>query len=168
MQASQKTYRLYSCGRCVEQVRICGKCDRGNRYCAGKCAEIRRRESLRRAAERYQLSHRGACLHAARQSAWRSRQAQKVTHQGSLACAVPVIVVAIPIQATTEGLHVDIASIQPPPQPSRTLRAAIRVAPTRAHGRWHVHRMASAVPSCSFCWRALPAFARLGPLRGGA
>ena len=49
MRASEKTYRLYSCGRCAEQVRICRDCDRGNRYCAGECAQIRRRESLRRA-----------------------------------------------------------------------------------------------------------------------
>ena len=146
MQASEKTYRFYSCGRCVEQVRICRDCDRGNRYCAGECAKIRRRESLRRAGERYQLSYHGACRHAARQSVWRGRQAQKVTHQGSLGSATPVIVAAIPIQTTTEGPHADIASIQPPPQP---------------------YRMAPAAPSCSFCRRALPAFARFGALRGG-
>ena len=137
MGASEKTYRLYSCGRCVVQVRICGKCDRGNRYCAGECAKIRRRESLLRAGERYQLSHRGACLHAARQSAWRERQVQKVTHQGSLPSAVPVIVVTSSAQSTIPGTHGDSASIQPPP-----------------------HR-------CSFCWRALPSFARLGRLRSG-
>ena len=146
MGARQKTYRLYGCWRCAAQVRICCNCDRGNRYCAGECAKIRRRESLRRAAERYQLSYRGACLHAARQSAWRSRQAQKVTHQGSLVSVDTVIVAVIPIQAMTEGLRVDIASIQPRPQP---------------------HRMVLSAQSCSFCWRALPAFARLGRLRGG-
>ena len=91
MGARQKPYRLYSCGRCARQVRICCECDRGNRYCAGACAKIRRRESLLRAGERYQLSYRGACGHAARQSAWRSRQAQKVTHQGSLSSADAVI-----------------------------------------------------------------------------
>ena len=146
MQASEKTYRLYSCGRCVEQVRICRDCDHGNRYCAGGCAKILRRESLRRAGERYQLSYRGACRHAARQSVWRGRQAQKVTHQGSLFSPVPVIVAAIATPTATEGPHADIASIQPPPQP---------------------YRMASCAPSCSFCRRALPAFARFGALRGG-
>ena len=146
MQASEKTYRLYSCGRCVEQVRICRDCDRGQRYCAGGCAKIRRRESLRRAGKRYQLSYRGACGHAARQSAWRGRQAQKVTHQGSLASVAPVIVAAILIQTTTEEPHADIASIQPPPQP---------------------YRMAPGARNCSFCRRALPAFARVGALRGG-
>ena len=165
MQASEKTYRLYSCGRCVEQVRICCDCDRGNRYCAGECAKIRRRESLRRAGERYQLSYRGACRHAARQSAWRERQAQKVTHQGSLPTADTLIVAAISTQTATQGTHVDIASIQPPPHSMP--RAAFSAAHRRAHGRWHAHRMAPCAHSCSFCWRVLPAFVRLGPLRGG-
>lgn len=136
MGARQKAYRLYSCGRCAEQVRICCDCDRGNRYCAGACAQIRRRESLLRAGERYQLSYHGACGHAVRQRAWRARQAQKVTHQGSLPSAVPVIVVTTSTQ-TIQGIHVDIASIQP------------------------------SARRCSFCWRALPPFARLGALRGG-
>jgi hypothetical protein len=167
MGASEKTYRMYGCGRCAEQVRICSDCDHGNVYCAGECAQIRRRESLCRAGERYQLSYRGACLHAARQSAWRSRQAQIVTHQGSLPSADTLIVAAISTQTTTEGTHVDIASIQPPPQPHSMPRVALSAAHTRAHIRWHAHRMAPSAQSCSFCWRALPAFARLGPLRGG-
>lgn len=167
MGESEKTYRLYSCGRCAEQVRICCECDHGNRYCAGECARIRRRESLRRAGGRYQLSYRGACLHAARQSAWRSRQAQKVTHQGSLPSADTVIVAAISTQTTTQETDVDIASIQPPPQPHGMARAALSAAHTRAHVRWHAHRMALSAHRCSFCWRALPPFARLGRLRGG-
>ena len=101
MGASEKTYRMYGCGRCAEQVRICSDCDHGNVYCAGECAQIRRRESLCRAGERYQLSYRGACLHAARQSAWRQRQAQIVTHQGSLPSTDTLIVAAISTQTTT-------------------------------------------------------------------
>ena len=167
MGAGEKTYRLYSCGRCVEQVRICCNCDRGNLYCAGECAKIRRRESLRRAGERYQLSYRGACLHAARQSAWRQRRAQKVTHQGSFPSADTVIVAAISTQTTTQGTHVDMASIQPPPQPPGMPHAGLSAAHTYAHRRWHRHHMVPSAHSCSFCWRALPAFARLGRLRGG-
>ena len=72
MRASEQSYRLYSCGRCAQQVRICCECDRGNLYCAGECALIRRSESLRRAGARYQLSYRGACCHAARQRRWRA------------------------------------------------------------------------------------------------
>ena len=88
MRASEESYRLYSCRRCAQQVRICRRCDRGHQYCAGECARIRRGESLRRAAQRYQQSYRGACRHAARQRAWRVRHAQKVTHQGSLSTVV--------------------------------------------------------------------------------
>jgi hypothetical protein len=167
MGASEKTYRLYSCGRCAEQVRICCKCDRGNLYCAGKCAQIRRHESSRRAGERYQLSHRGACLHAARQRAWRKRQWQKVTHQGSLPSGEMPTVAVIATQATTEGTHADISPIQPPVPLHSLLRAGLSAAQTRAHARWHAHRMVPSAHSCSFCWRALPAFARSGPLRGG-
>ena len=148
MKASQKSYRLYNCERCAQQVRICRNCDRGNRYCAGECARLRRRESLLRAARRYQRSYRGACAHAARQSAWRERQGQEVTHQGSIATAVSVTVTNNSTQ-TTRGSHAQIASLQ-----------------------WQAHNAARhaqriAVSSCSFCGRTLPAFARLGTLRTG-
>ena len=146
MRASQKSYRLYSCLRCAVQVRICSDCDHGNQYCAGECAQICRRQSLRRAGARYQLSHRGARRHAARQSAWRARRLQKVTHQGSVPGVDAPIVVAIP--TTTEDRHVELAAL-PPPVPA------------------HRPRTVPAVYTCSFCWRSLPPFARLGPLRGG-
>lgn len=167
MGASEKTYRLYGCRRCAEQVRICRECDRGNLYCAGECAQIRRLESVRRAGKCYQLSYRGACLHAARQGAWRERQAQKVTHQGSLPGAETPIVAVIPTQTTTAGTHAEISPIQPPPQPHSMLRAALSASRTCAPARWQAPRMAPGVDGCSFCWRALPAFARWGPLRGG-
>jgi hypothetical protein len=32
MAASEQSYRLYNCGRCAQQVRICRDCDRGNQY----------------------------------------------------------------------------------------------------------------------------------------
>jgi hypothetical protein len=167
MGASEKTYRLYSCGRCAERVRICCKCDRGNLYCAGECAQLRRQESLRRAAQRYQLSHRGACLHAARQRAWRKRQWQRVTHQGSLCSDETPTVAVVASQTTTQGTYAEISPIQPPPQLHSLLRAGLSAAHTRAHVRWHAHGVAPCAHSCSFCWRALPGFARLGPLRGG-
>jgi len=78
----EPSYRLYNCRRCAVQVRICSCCDHGNIYCAGECAQIRRRESRRRASARYQLTRRGAHHHAARQRRWRMRRRQKVTHQG--------------------------------------------------------------------------------------
>jgi len=103
MGANEKGYRLYSCRRCAKQVRICGGCDRGNRYCAEGCAQIRRRESRCRASERYQQSYRGALKHAARQRAWRWREQQKVTHQGSLAGAAALIGIPLLLLAPCLG-----------------------------------------------------------------
>jgi len=95
----EASHRLYNCARCAQQVQICRRCDRGNLYCAGGCARLRRRESLRRAGRHYQRSFRGARHHAARQRAWRARQADKVTHQGSPALAVPATVSAPAIES---------------------------------------------------------------------
>ena len=145
MRASQQSYRLYSCARCAVQVRICSDCDRGNQYCAGDCAQIRRRESLCRAGLRYQLGFRGALLHAARQSAWRARRLQKVTHQGS----VPGIDAAIVLTSSTMTEEPDAELVAPPLSSP------------------HRPRAMAAVSYCSFCWRPLPAFARSGPLRSG-
>jgi hypothetical protein len=149
MRASEESYRLYSCRRCAQQVRICRNCDHGHQYCAGECARIRRRESLRRAGARYQRSYHGACYHAARQRTWRARQMQKVTHQGSPEVVGVVIVAAT--STTTPGNHADHATVTLSP-PVTVDSAALRIhAPAR----------------CCFCGRRLSRFARLGPLRGG-
>ena len=149
MAASEQTYRLYNCARCAEQVRICRGCDRGNRYCAGVCAGLRRRESLLRAGKRYQCSYRGACAHAARQRAWRERQTQEVTHHGCIPTAVSVTVANSSTQTTTQGSH---AHDEPLPQPPAAL---LELAALQGRAR------------CSVCGRVLSAFARIGPLRGG-
>lgn len=147
MRASEESYRLYSCRRCAQQMRICRNCDRGHQYCAGECARLRRRESLRRAGVRYQLSYHGACRHAARQRMWRVRQMQKVTHQGSQVVLAAVIVA--PTSTTTPENHADRVAITALPSVRRTaFRAQV---PTR----------------CCFCGRRLSRLARLGPLRGG-
>jgi hypothetical protein len=148
MRASEESYRLYSCRRCAQQVRICRNCDRGHQYCAGECARIRRRESLRRAGAHYQGGYHGACRHAARQRQWRARQTQKVTHQGSPEAAGAAIVAAT--STTTPGNHADYAAVS---SPSTIVQctAAFRVQRAR----------------CYFCGRRLSRFARLGPLRGG-
>jgi hypothetical protein len=145
MGASEDSYRLYNCARCAKQVRICRKCDRGNRYCASECAEIRRRESLRRAASRYQQSYRGACKHAARQRAWRARHGKKVTHHGSLGGAAQAIVVAHSI--ITEERHAD---------------AGLPEARARAHDP---RGLQPSEPRCAFCGCVLSSFARLSWLR---
>ena len=160
MRTGEETYRVYNCRRCAQQVCICRHCDRGNQYCAGDCASLRRCESRRRAGQRYQHGYRGASRHAARQRAWRERRAQKVTHQGSPATDVALIVA--PTSITSEGNHADIASVVPPPH-GRTHRAgALRL---QVHGP--VQRRVPAAARCCFCGCVLPRFARFGPLRGG-
>lgn len=146
MRVPEASHRLYNCARCAQQVQICRRCDRGNLYCAGGCARLRRRESLRRAGRRYQMGFRGACHHAARQRAWRARQADKVTHQGSPALAVPATVSAPAIESPGEPRHDDIVPVQ-----ARALAFAA----------------SQAAPRCSFCRRVLSVFARLGFVRGG-
>ena len=80
---SMKTARLYHCSRCQTQVFICSSCDRGNRYCANGCRQKARRESLKIANQKYERTRKGKFNNAARQAAFRSRQKQKVTDQGS-------------------------------------------------------------------------------------
>jgi len=142
MEASEESYRLYSCCRCGQQVRICRQCDRGQQYCAGPCAQIRRRESLLRAGARYQTSYCGAWRHAARQRAWRARRVQKVTHHGSLVTVGSLIV--RPSSSTTW----------------QTYAQSVCATALRQSDR--------AVPRCCFCGRRLGRFVRLGPLRAGA
>jgi hypothetical protein len=133
----EPSYRLYNCRRCGVQVRVCGGCDHGNIYCAGPCAQIRRRESLRRAAVRYQRSRRGAGYHAARQQVWRTRRRQKVTHQGCASAALCRSVSATPIMAVdrTDAQCAETANSMP-------------------------HRAAS-LARCAFCRAPLPAWTRL-------
>lgn len=73
--------RLFLCALCRAQVVICSRCDRGHIYCAG-CAGRARGEAQRAASRRYQGSHRGRLLHAARARRYRARQ-KNVTHHGS-------------------------------------------------------------------------------------
>ena len=81
----ENSARLYHCAHCRRQVIVCRHCDRGQIYCASRCAQIRRRESLRAAAKRYRQTHRGKLNSALRQQRYRQRlrQPQKVTHHRS-------------------------------------------------------------------------------------
>lgn len=157
MEASEKSYRLYSCRRCARQVRICGGCDRGNHYCAQGCARICRRQTQQRASRRYQQSYRGALKHAARQHAWRCRQRQKVTHQGSLAGTAALIVVSSSTRALTREPHEEIAGIRP----------LLSIRMRRAHAPGPIHHTNHPVSRCCFCGGVLAPLARLGPLRSG-
>ena len=133
------TYRLYHCRRCGMQVCICAQCDCGNLYCPGQCAELARRESVRRAGARYQRTLRGARKHAERQRRYRERHRREVTHHGlSLLrrrCSVSRHLVSVSESS-------DVVS-------KEHLRPAVSLLQTR----------------CAFCGRPLPAFTRLHPWR---
>ena len=132
----EPTYRLYNCRRCGLQVRICSRCDHGNIYCAGECARIRRRESMRRAGARYQRGRRGAHRHAARQRNWRTYRRQEVTHQGCPSGALYGSVSANPVT---------------------------KLEPTDAERRSDTHthlRTRDAVGLCSICCAPLPQWTR--------
>ena len=139
----EPAYRLYNCLRCEEQVRICERCDHGNVYCAGECASIRRRESLRRAQTRYQRSRRGARRHAARQRRWRERQRQTpkiVTHQGSPATVTQCIVAVSPF---IQSQPIDASPGEPEQVP----------------------KVRSPLERCAFCGAALPDWTHQRPWR---
>lgn len=57
------------------------RCDRGQIYCNGTCAQEARRERQREARRRYQATPRGRAMHAARNRRYRARR-RGVTDQG--------------------------------------------------------------------------------------
>ena len=139
----EPAYRLYNCERCGVQVWICQRCDHGNVYCAGECAQIRRRESLKRAQRRYQRSRRGARRHAARQRRWRERQRQKhykVTHHGSPLAVTQCIVAVSPVMQSQPA---DATPCEPAPRP----------------------KSRPPLDACAFCGATLPEWSRQRPWR---
>jgi hypothetical protein len=96
---------LFICARCRQQVLLCSRCDRGQRYCSRACSRAARLDARREAARRYQRSRAGRMAHAARSRRWRQRLREReqasreaaavdggitnfVTHQGWPAPAV--------------------------------------------------------------------------------
>ena len=75
--------RVFQCDRCHELVRICRRCDHGNRFCP-PCASLGRAEKQRAAGKRYQKTEKGRLNHKVRQENYRDRLPKKVTHQGDL------------------------------------------------------------------------------------
>ena len=149
MQEREESYRLYSCRGCSVSVSICGRCDRGNIFCAGECAAVSRRESRRRAGARYERTRRGARRHAARQQTWRERQLDKVTHQG---CAPTGPVFTMSVTVDMAAIELDDA----PSLPDKPLAVVPKAErnPQRVPGR------------CDFCRAPLPLFTRLRTRRG--
>ena len=97
--------RMATCARdcCRQLFAVCGRCDRGRRYCSSECASTARREQLHRAGQQYQQGARGRSTHAMRQARYRARKAD-VTHQsGSEAARVsgrpPRLVSVVPAPA---------------------------------------------------------------------
>ena len=129
------TYRLYHCRRCGMQVCICAQCDCGNLYCPGQCAELARRESVRRAGARYQRTLRGAGRHAERQRRYRERKKFEVTHHTFSLARSRCSVLRYPVIASES---IDVASKELPRPPMPFLQT-----------------------HCAFCGRPLPVFARL-------
>ena len=86
--------RLFLCARCREQVVLCRRCDRGQRYCGQECSDATRQDRQRAAGQRYQRSSAGRAKHAERSRRWRLSQTEQqsepsidssatVTHHGS-------------------------------------------------------------------------------------
>jgi hypothetical protein len=95
--------RLFLCARCRAQVVICSRCDRGHIYCAGDCARQARGEAQRAAGRRYQGSHRGRLLHAARARRYRARQ-NNVTHHGSPSAPANDLLSAASVTAASDAV----------------------------------------------------------------
>jgi hypothetical protein len=131
----EPTYRLYHCRRCALQVQICARCDHGNIYCAGACAQQARGECLRRAGARYQRTLQGSRRHAERQRRYRRRR-EEVTHQRFCSVAATCNVAA---QSPAECEPIDVE-----PEEERADSTGV-----------------ACHPRCAFCGTRLPAFARL-------
>ena len=75
--------RSFLCACCRRQVLVCRRCDRGQIYCMGTCAQQARHDKQREARRRYQTTPRGRAMHAERNRRYRVR-AGRVTDQGPL------------------------------------------------------------------------------------
>jgi hypothetical protein len=73
-ECSDAICRLFLCSRCRVQVLVCRRCDRGQIYCFGGCAQEARRERRREARRRYQATDRGRAMHADRNRRYRARR----------------------------------------------------------------------------------------------
>ena len=73
--------RIFLCAGCRCQVLVCRRCDRGQIYCMGTCAQQARRDRQREARRRYQATPRGRAMHAERSRRYRARVG-RVTDQG--------------------------------------------------------------------------------------
>ena len=135
-----RTGRLGRAGRRMGTfVVICTRCDRGQRYCSDRCAQVRRRQSVREAGRRYQQTPLGARNNAVRQKRWRVKSATTVTHH-------------------TSPAHTD----RREGPPGETVTKEADDAPSNR--RPVRTRLAGPGPRCDFCGRPCGTYARWGTL----
>ncbi len=72
--------RIFLCACCRCQVLVCRRCDRGQIYCMGTCAQEARRDRQREARRRYQATPRGRAMHAERSRRYRARVGRVTDH----------------------------------------------------------------------------------------
>jgi hypothetical protein len=78
MAVPEKPFGLrLKCLNCKHFFVICHKCYRGHRYCSKRCSRQARRESLRRADERYRATPSGRRMRQLSQDRYRKRQKNK-------------------------------------------------------------------------------------------
>jgi hypothetical protein len=102
---------MRECGGCGEWFGICGRCDRGQRYCSQGCRVQARQGQLSAARQRHQASAEGLADHRDHQAAYRRRlKAARVTDHPSESTADACTLVATdperadaPDQEVTKG-----------------------------------------------------------------
>lgn len=94
--------RLFKCALCRRETTIDRECDRGNRYCSEGCAAVVRREQVRQAGRRYQLSEQGRLRHQERQRQYRQRRIQAESAVGA-AVAVPEVLLPVALSNQIDG-----------------------------------------------------------------
>ena len=156
----EEALRRFWCARCGRAVLVCRFCDRGQIYCALGCAQRSRRESLRRAGARYQGTRPGRRHHAARQSQYRRRQREKVTHQGpqkeAAAAQGSCVAHSAPKEDQDDEPKPDDRPAEPPgPQDGEASPPPQRVAQERSAAQ-----VASLPHICHFCQRTRSAWTR--------
>ena len=72
--------RIFICACCRCQSLVCRRCERGQIYCTGTCAQEARRDKQRLARRRYQTTPRGRVMHAERSRRYRARAARVTDH----------------------------------------------------------------------------------------
>lgn len=151
---------MFSCARCARQVRLCSRCDRGNRYCGQTCAETARAESRRRANARYQRTDEGRARHAANQQRYLERRESMMTDHGS----EPALDRAPPAQpeaALARAPECPHAILDPPPALAPAPPAPPAPPASPASPAPHLSAPSSGPKACcSQCGRPLGAFIR--------